>query len=353
MFITYKYRFINIVISLSLALILYSCYDNPTEPKPEPKQYIPVDTASRYEWTYETGTFPTNDYCVVDTANIYFAGGIAVKYDGAQFITLNMGDNRFYAQNLSAINKDCIFFGGEIRTSMYDYIPAVKRNINGKIDTYILPTDTSESVTTLYGISPNIFWAVSNRDVIYYYNNGTFKTYESPKRWSGYFIYLTPAGKLLMFINSRYSAVSKAVTTVNELIGDKIVFVSADTVNINKVSLIYQCGQDIITMRDNNFCYFDGYHWIKFFNYYDLDPYFLTGIFACGGKSRNEFMFTSITTGFQLLLKDNKWSWEKKSYGPGGYSHPKIYFYDDRIYFLAQYYEAYITYLYKGKLKIH
>ena len=72
----YKYRFANIVLILSLVVILYSCTDNPTEPKPEPKQYIPVDTARRYDWTYETGYFPTNGYYVLDTSNIYIANWV-------------------------------------------------------------------------------------------------------------------------------------------------------------------------------------------------------------------------------------------------------------------------------------
>ncbi|MFA7361109.1 MAG: hypothetical protein WC139_08740 [Candidatus Kapaibacterium sp.] len=178
----YKYRFVNIVIILLLVVILYSCTDNPTEPKPEPKQYIPVDTARMYDWTYKTGTFPTNDYYVLDTSNIYFAtGGIAVKYDGNQFITLNMGDNRFYAQTVSPLDKECVFFGGEKRGVNFDYIPVVKRYMNGVVDTYVLPSDTNDAIYTLFAISQEKFWAISRRGVAYYYDNGNIKVFNSKK----------------------------------------------------------------------------------------------------------------------------------------------------------------------------
>ena len=62
--------------------------------------------------------------------------------------------------------------------------------------------------------------------------------------------------------------------------------------------------------EEGNLYYFDGYHWIKFFNYNDLDPYFTNGIRAVGGKSRSEFMFIDYIMGYPLLLKDNKWSCE-------------------------------------------
>ena len=354
--IMYKCRLVNIVLLLSLVVILNSCTDNPTEPKPEPKQYIPVDTARRYDWTYKTGTFPTNDYYVLDTSNIYFAtGGIAVKYDGIQFITLNMGDNRFYAQTVSPLSKECVFFGGEKRGENFDYIPVVKRYMNGIVDTYILPSDTNETIFCMFAVSQENFWAISRRGVAYYYNNGSIKVFDLIERSSGHFIYLTPEGRLLLFINSWYSATSKSVTTVKELINDNIIDISSDTLNFYDAKLIYQVGQDIITMREErNLYYFDGYHWVKFFNYYDLDPYFTSGFLAVGGKSRNEFMFIASTMGYPLLLKDNKWTCEFfYNFGPGGNTHPRVFFYDDRIYFITQNYQAYITHLYKGKLKIN
>ncbi|MFA7361108.1 MAG: hypothetical protein WC139_08735 [Candidatus Kapaibacterium sp.] len=173
------------------------------------------------------------------------------------------------------------------------------------------------------------------------------------QRSSGHFIYSIPEGRLLLFINSWYSETSKSVTTVKELINDNIIDISSDTLNYHDAKLIYQVSQDIITMREKgNLYYFNGYNWIKFFNITDLDPYFTRGFLAVGGKSRSEFMFIASSMGYPLLLKDNKWSCEIfYDFGPGGYTHPRLFFYNDRIYFITQNYQAYITHLYKGKLK--
>lgn len=347
----YKYRFVNIVIILSLVVLIYSCADNPTEPKPEPKKYIPVDTASRYEWTSIFGWFPTSNFIVIDTSNIFIAtGSKVVKYDGIQFSLLELDDNRFYCQGLFAVNKDCIFFSGETRVGVNNYYPTIKRYYNGKITTYDLPSDTLSTVFAVYGISPEEFWALDINGKLYNAKNGVIKTYNEfigRHVEGGFFRY--PDGRLFL-ITEEFEIINKlyAKVTVSKIVNEEITKISEDTFNYYDLGLYYSLNEDILLNVKSELYNFEDNHWIKFFDIDDLDPYFVNGILACGGRSKNEFMFTP-STGFPLLLRDNKWSWEK--YPSFGYINPQIIYYDDRIYFIAEYFQANGSYLYKGKLK--
>ncbi len=354
----YKLKFVNIIAVLSLTVHLISCTDNPTEPKPTPKTYIPVDTASRYEWTVLMGGFPTNDFNVVDTSNIFIAtGSRAVKYDGIQFSLLDLGDNRFYCQGLHAVNKDCIFFVGETRVNMNYLYPTVKRYINGNVSSFDFPSDTLFSIYSVFGLSSDEFWAVASFGRLYHVKNSVVQVFhEFENSNGGGKFYRYPDGRLLLIIVKEDYNTFKSVVSVNKLLNGEVSKLTSDTLNEHEIGFLYDFDDNIIlskqrSLHNRDLYYFNGNQWEKFFSVDDLEPYFTFDIFACGGKSKNEFMINSNGAGAPLLYKDGKWN---REYFYGfGWMTPKITFYNDRIYFMTNYYEIQASYLYKGKLRNH
>lgn len=334
-----------------ISVVFASCRDDQSTIT-EPKNYIHVDTASRYEWTY-VQSYSVNDFWVGDTSHIYIATGRApAKYDGINFTLLNTG-NYFYSYSLSGLNNECVFFSGETRDfsgTETKYIPTVVKYYKGSITTYILPSDSNSTIYAIYAVNTEKFWCISSKDVIYLYDNGNIKTINSPCRDAGYFLYPTPSGKLYLFINNYRINSTKGAIIVNEIIGDELVFVCSDTLNSKDMGLIYQTGEDITAIRDYHVYYFDGIHWLKLFQD-DFEPYFDNLYNIIGGKSKNELVIAQNTCCYLLLFKDNKWS-NEKAFGPNFEKTPNIKFYNDRIYYdvLDEYYYN-ISYLYKGKLK--
>lgn len=341
-----------IIAAVIVCFLMMSCYDNPTEPKPESKKYIPVDTASRYEWTGVVGWFPSVQFDVVDTSNIYIATDfVPIKYDGVKFTTINLDDNKFYCSSVDAINNDCIFFGGKKVVSTDVEIPTVKRYMNGSIKTFEFLSNTNgfEVIYSIYGLSEDEFWA-AKMGRLYYVKNDIITVFDDFGKKAGpgtFFRY--PDGRLIYSSGIEDDSVGISLFFVCSLDNGKITKLSIDTFSIGyDYGLEHSLTEDFIRRIKRNVCYYNGSGWEKFFSIDDLDPAYVYGFFSAGGKSKSEYMFSPFW-GDPLLFKDNKWSYEA-SYESvfDGYNLPQVHFYEDRIYYIKS---RIGTKLVRGKLK--
>lgn len=254
------------IVGVYLIISLFSCNkENPIVPPP-PEQ---PDTASRFLWNPIYVGGPIYRIYVADTNNVYMEAGQGrcLHYNGHSFNYLNLQDPQFNLVSVSGYDNNNIFFVGTWIPENNVVIQKLKKYTNGVFTSYIL--DTSTSVMSYLKVTGyNQAFISTDRNYVYYFDNGTIKKYylEADTTVRNPFLFSDKNNNLIV-IAFKYNYLNSEIHVLKfngygfDLIRNDC-FNSADPNCFS--DFIFQCGNDIIMSKleaNNELYYFDGNNW--------------------------------------------------------------------------------------------